>query len=103
MKANTLRPQSIEQHDIEELIVRFLQGIASEEERHALRRWRTEAPNADANDRRFRELDRLWTLTGCVTPHAQFSSPPDPEELLASDQRREDAVQERLQVGARCA
>lgn len=103
MKANTLRPQSIEQHDMEELIVRFLQGIASEEERLALRRWRTEVPNAGANDRRFREIDRLWTLTGCVRPHARFSSPPDPEELVALGQKREVAAQERRQVGVRCA
>lgn len=62
-----------------ELIIRFLQGRATPEERERLQRWREEAPK---NERTYRALAELWSLTGHAAPAMDAGELPDVDRLI---------------------
>jgi transmembrane sensor len=50
---------------MDDLIIRMLSGAASSFEEERLKRWREEAPE---NEARFRDMARVWDLTGPESP-----------------------------------
>lgn len=68
--------------DIEELIVRSLQGKTSPAEEERLRRWCASDPE---NERKYREAERLWASTGLAAMIAEDR--PAAEELIARAER----------------
>lgn len=57
---------------VHELIVRSLQGLLTPSERVRLAAWRWAAPQ---NERYFREVERVWALTGLAYPAAPRPPP----------------------------
>ena len=59
---------------IVDLIIRTLQGYATDAEREYLRRWRMRAPE---NEAQYRDLETLWLLTGTLDPSHRPADPPE--------------------------
>jgi len=64
---------------IETLLLRVLQGHATEAERAALMRWREASPE---NEARYREQERLWELLGKAAPTVPVSEPPSGQAIV---------------------
>lgn len=64
---------------MDELILRILQGTANDAEAARVRAWRGES---DANERRYRELSRLWELTGAAESRAMAGPAPSAREIV---------------------
>jgi transmembrane sensor len=79
---------------MDDLIIRTLSGVASPFEEERLKRWREEAPE---NEARFRDMARVWDLTGpeppVTVPRTPLvdaiiaHAPTPPRRLLASPRR----------------
>lgn len=69
------------------LIIRSLQGKISDRQEKALRRWRDADP---ANERRYQEIRRLWSLSGYGAAVAEDA--PDSHDLVARAEERIEAV-----------
>lgn len=63
----------------QDLIIRLLQGCATEEEKRRIRQWRREAAE---NEEGFRTLVRLWSLTGTARPVMGELRIPDVDALI---------------------
>jgi ferric-dicitrate binding protein FerR (iron transport regulator) len=64
---------------VDELILRLLRCAASRQECAALDAWRRSAP---ANERYYREVERVWTLTGLLARDASPRAPPSAGDVL---------------------
>src|SRR5690606_17586061 len=64
---------------LETLLLRVLQGHATEAERAALMRWREASPE---NEARYREQERLWELLGKAAPTVPVSEPPSGQAIV---------------------
>lgn len=64
---------------IETLLLRVLQGEATEAEQAELRRWREASPE---NEARFRERERLWALLGEAEPRVPVSERPSARTIV---------------------
>jgi transmembrane sensor len=69
---------------MDELIIRMLSGAASPFEKERLKRWREEAPE---NEARFRDMARVWELTGPEPPVTVPRTPPV-EVIIATARAR---------------
>lgn len=65
--------------NMDELIIRSLQGRTAPEEEARLREWRKRDPD---NERRYQELRQLWTLLGVGAPERDVELP-DVDALVA--------------------
>lgn len=74
---------------MDELIIRYLQRVASEAEADALQAWRQAAPE---NDERYHELARLWEVSARATPATTHRSAPNADALI----RRAESPAQRL-------
>lgn len=63
----------------EDLIIRLLQGCATDEEKKKIREWRREGAE---NEAEFRTLVRLWSLTGAAQPSTAQVRLPDADALI---------------------
>ena len=69
---------------MDELILKYLSGDATDVERHRIEKWRESSADHDS---RFREIEVLWTGLGQATPRR--SSPrPDIDAMLGEAERR---------------
>jgi transmembrane sensor len=79
------------------LILQFLQGKTTIFEVRALLDWRAES---EANERRFREIERVWQIAEVATATAR-AEPPDANTVIssgrASGARTPDVVRRRVQ------
>ncbi len=64
---------------MDDLIIRALQGRAGPDEED-LSRWRRQS---EANERRYRALARLWSVTEVAKPDFEVETAPDPETLIS--------------------
>lgn len=64
---------------MEALIARVLSGEADDLERQRLQRWRNAAPE---NERTYRALERVWSLTGPGEAPADLPAPPPAREIV---------------------
>jgi transmembrane sensor len=69
---------------MDELILRHLNGEATDVEQRRLEHWREAAP---ANEGRFREVQAVWSGLGSVRS-PRLSSRPDPRAMMAEAERR---------------
>lgn len=64
---------------MDELIIRFLQGEASEAEDRELREWRRASLD---HERHYRQVERMWSLTGQAQPREAPTVVPSAADLL---------------------
>lgn len=69
----------------DEVIVRVLQGRASDIERRQLLEWRNASP---LNDRRYRDLAAVWTFTERQRPEGAILEPPGTADIVSRSRRR---------------
>ena len=69
---------------MDELILRHLNGEATDVERHRLEKWRASSPG---NEGRYRELRAVWDGLGSVQAHRPASRP-DADAMMAEAERR---------------
>lgn len=74
--------------DMDLLIIRSLTGRTTAEEDDRLRAWRAADP---ANERYYRSIGQLWTLSSAAMPELSSVDMPDPEALLEQAERAPDA------------
>jgi transmembrane sensor len=66
--------------NMDELILRYLQGRATGEEEALLRRWREESPR---NERRYREVEEVWRWFDPLAAAADAGTRPDARIIIA--------------------
>src|SRR2546430_7855994 len=64
---------------MDEIIVRSLQGNASDEQEEALAAWRRASPD---NERHYSRIAEVWTLTGRIAPPVGLPEPPEVREVV---------------------
>lgn len=79
--------------ELNELIIRSLQGFATPAEHERLRAWRRAS---SANDQKYRELESVWSLLGELHEEP-VPPPPDVKDLL------ERACRDRVEESDRTA
>jgi transmembrane sensor len=73
---------------MDELILRYLNGEATDVETHRLEKWRAAAPD---NETRFQEAHALWSALGQVLPHPRQPHPPVDALVREAERRRQAA------------
>lgn len=83
---------------MDELIVRALQGVASEAEERSLAAWRNASP---ANERYFRETERVWVSGAGLRRYSEPRRPPTVHELTWRVRKTAYGVAAEAQAGVR--
>jgi transmembrane sensor len=78
--ARPLVSNSTSKHCVDELIIRFLQGEASEAEERELRQWRRASLD---HERQYRQIERVWSLAGRAQARAAPRPVPAAADLIA--------------------